>query len=110
MFADIAGFTSWSSSREPTQVFILLETVYHAFDEIARKRRVYKVETVGDCYVAVAGLPTIRKDHAGKIMVLVRSNRKNMSEMSTHSYFLFILVACFSFLQLQCVDFRKIFY
>ena len=32
MFADIAGFTAWSSVREPTQVFTLLETVYRAFD------------------------------------------------------------------------------
>ena len=30
MFADIAGFTAWSSVREPCQVFTLLETVYHA--------------------------------------------------------------------------------
>ena len=57
MFADINGFTAWSSVREPCQVFTLLETVYHGFDQIARARRVFKVETVGDCYVAVAGLP-----------------------------------------------------
>ena len=31
-------------------MFILLETLYHAFDQIAKKRRVFKVETVGDCY------------------------------------------------------------
>jgi class 3 adenylate cyclase len=64
MFADIVGFTAWSSTREPTQVFVLLETIYHAFDELATQRRVFKVETVGDCYVAVAGLPDPRKDHA----------------------------------------------
>ena len=28
MFADIAGFSAWSSTREPAQVFLLLETVY----------------------------------------------------------------------------------
>jgi hypothetical protein len=50
MFADIAGFTAWSSVREPSQVFTLLETVYRAFDAIAKRRRVFKVETVGDCY------------------------------------------------------------
>jgi class 3 adenylate cyclase len=77
--------------REPCQVFILLETlykyvsvecyshllilsyrfphhhaffVYRAFDDIARRRRVYKVETIGDCYVAVTGLPDPRPDHA----------------------------------------------
>lgn len=64
LFADISGFTAWSSTREPTQVFILLETIYKAFDDIARSRGVFKVETVGDCYVAVTGLPDPRKDHA----------------------------------------------
>lgn len=44
------GFTAWSSTREPTAVFTLLETVYHSFDSIAKRRKVFKVETVGDCY------------------------------------------------------------
>ena len=34
LFMDIAGFTAWSSSREPSQVFILLETIYRSFDKI----------------------------------------------------------------------------
>lgn len=51
-FLDIAGFTAWSSQREPSQVFILLETIYRSFDKIAQKRKVFKVETIGDCYVA----------------------------------------------------------
>ena len=59
-----AGFTAWSSVREPSQVFILLESLYHAFDQIAKRRRVFKVETIGDCYVAVTGLPEPRDDHA----------------------------------------------
>ena len=50
LFADIAGFTSWSSGREPCDVFILLETIYFGFDQLARRRRVFKVETIGDCY------------------------------------------------------------
>lgn len=64
VFADVSGFSGWSSVREPSQVFRLLETLYMAFDEIAERRRVFKVETVGDCYVAVAGLPEPRADHA----------------------------------------------
>ena len=71
MFADLVGFTAWSSTREPAQVFTLLETIYHEFDQIAQRRRVFKVETVGDCYVAVAGLPEYRKDHA---VIMVSSN------------------------------------
>eukprot|EP00934_Nitzschia_sp_Nitz4_P003041 Nitzschia sp. Nitz4//scaffold172_size47551//27808//31430//NITZ4_007145-RA/size47551-augustus-gene-0.38-mRNA-1//1//CDS//3329538762//3031//frame0 len=64
MFGDIAGFTAWSSQREPSQVFILLETLYGEFDRLATKRGVFKVETIGDCYVAVVGLPDPRDDHA----------------------------------------------
>jgi class 3 adenylate cyclase len=63
MFGDIAGFTAWSSTRQPTDVFILLETLYGEFDRIAREMDVFKVETVGDCYVAVTGLPNPRHDH-----------------------------------------------
>lgn len=48
MFADIVGFTSWSTKKDPRQVFELLETLYNAFDEIAKSRRIFKVETVGD--------------------------------------------------------------
>lgn len=43
MFGDISGFTAWSSSREPGQVFMLLETLYGAFDSLAKKMHVFKV-------------------------------------------------------------------
>lgn len=43
LFSDICGFTAWSSVREPSQVFTLLETLYGAFDALASKRGVFKV-------------------------------------------------------------------
>ena len=64
MFADIKGFTAWSTTREPTQVFQLLETLYCEFDKLTKLLGVFKVETIGDTYVAVAGLPTPRENHA----------------------------------------------
>ena len=57
LFGDIAGFTAWSSTREPSQVFVLLESLYALFDTLATKRKVFKIETIGDCYMAVVGLP-----------------------------------------------------
>jgi len=81
LFADIAGFTAWSSTREPTQVFTLLEAVYGAFDEIAAKRGVFKVETIGDSYVAVTGLPDPRKDHAVVMAKFARDCRQRFQEM-----------------------------
>ena len=47
MFGDIAGFTSWSSKREPTQVFVLLEALYGSFDDLADRLHVFKIETIG---------------------------------------------------------------
>lgn len=49
VFADIAGFTAWSSEREPAQVFQLLETLFKEFDTEAKRLGVFKVETIGDC-------------------------------------------------------------
>jgi Adenylate and Guanylate cyclase catalytic domain len=69
MFADIAGFTAWSSTRDPEQVFILLQTLYHRLDQIAKRRKVFKVETIGDCYLAVTGLPVAQLHHA---MIMTR--------------------------------------
>jgi class 3 adenylate cyclase len=82
MFADLVGFTAWSSVREPAQVFTLLETVYHAFDMIAKQRRIFKVETVGDCYVAVAGLPEPRKDHAVAMVKFGQECLKKLGELT----------------------------
>ena len=75
MFADVEGFTAWSSVREPSQVFTLLETIYAAMDRVATKRNVFKVETVGDCYVAVCGLPDPNDNHAVGLQLLLGSTR-----------------------------------
>ena len=64
MFADLVGFTAWSSDRQPEDVFLLLETLYERYDTIAKEFNIFKVETVGDCYMAVAGLPKPNKHHA----------------------------------------------
>lgn len=82
LFADIAGFTAWSSTREPEQVFHLLETLYGAMDQIAVRRGIFKVETIGDCYVAVCGLPDPREDHAVAMTRFARDCQLRMAELS----------------------------
>jgi len=52
-FADLTGFTKWSSTRQPEMVFQLLEIIFKEFETAAAKRGVFKVETIGDCYMAV---------------------------------------------------------
>ena len=45
-------------------MFKLLETIFACFDAIAKRLDVFKVETIGDCYVAVTGLPQPNPQHA----------------------------------------------
>jgi len=55
---------------------------YRRFDAIATRRRVFKVETVGDCYVAVAGLPDPRKDHATVMARFARDVLYKMNDLT----------------------------
>jgi len=80
-FADIQGFTAWSSIRAPDQVFTLLETIFGAFDAIAVEKGVFKVETVGDCYVAVCGLPEPNKEHAVIIAEFARECMRKVDDV-----------------------------
>jgi hypothetical protein len=72
MFAVIKGFTESSASREPTQVFQL-------FDQLAKFYGAFKVETIGDTYVAVVGLPTSRKNHA---VVIAKFAKRCLEKMT----------------------------
>ncbi|CAB9507180.1 Receptor-type guanylate cyclase gcy [Seminavis robusta] len=81
-FADIAGFTAWSSSRQPVDVFRLLEAIYSEFDRIAKRRRVFKVETIGDCYVAITGIPKQHKDHAVAMAKFAWDTRDKMRDVT----------------------------
>jgi Adenylate and Guanylate cyclase catalytic domain len=82
MYADIAGFTAWSSVREPSQVFTLLESLFRQYDALAKRRHVFKVETIGDCYVAVAGVPRPRSDHAVAMARFARDCVLSMNVLS----------------------------
>ena len=62
-------------SSRPLAYCLLLQG---AFDKVALRLGVFKVETIGDCYVAVSGLPEPRNDHA---VVMAKFARECMDRM-----------------------------
>lgn len=64
VFADIVDFTPLSLRLHPLALVRLLNDVFSAFDELAARYGVEKIKTIGDAYMAVAGLPEPRADHA----------------------------------------------
>ncbi len=56
LFCDLVGFTSYCARRQPAEVVATLNSLFATFDALLPKHRVHKVTTIGDCYVAAAGL------------------------------------------------------
>jgi class 3 adenylate cyclase len=70
LFADIVAFTPLSHSASAKQIVALLDDVFGAFDQLAAERRIEKIKTIGDAYMAAAGLTEPGSDHALKMVDL----------------------------------------
>ncbi|CAB9496911.1 Ephrin type-B receptor 3 (Fragment) [Seminavis robusta] len=55
-FSDIVGFTQLSSTMDPRKVAKMLDRLYQKLDTLSHEHDIFKVETIGDAYMAVTNL------------------------------------------------------
>lgn len=64
VFADVVNFTGLAASAPQRDLLLILNQLFSIFDRLAARHGLEKIKTIGDAYVAVAGAPVAREDHA----------------------------------------------
>jgi len=75
VFNDIPMFGDICAQCDGMQIVGMLNNMFGMFDVLSDKNKVYKVETVKDCFVGVAGAPERCKNHAELIMDMAMDMR-----------------------------------
>lgn len=71
LYADIVGFTAWSSDKSPKEVVGMLSELFTRFDKKCLDHNVYKVHTIGDCYVVMGLMQTEDRDTSAECLNVV---------------------------------------
>jgi guanylate cyclase len=80
LFADVVEFTPMSAEMTPSELVELLNEVFTYFDRLADELGIEKIKTIGDAYMAAAGVPTPRSDHAQALTRMALRVRDHFAE------------------------------
>lgn len=64
LFADIVGFTAHAARTSPEDLVTMLNELFSTYDQLAERHGLEKIKTIGDSYMAVAGIPEPVAEHA----------------------------------------------
>jgi adenylate cyclase len=90
LFADISGFVALSRKLGPARIVDLLNEIVRRFDQLAERHGVEKIKTIGDAYMAVAGVPLPTDDHNERLarmaleMLTVIDDVRNETGLELH--------------------------
>jgi len=70
LFADVVDFTPKSQHLSAPDVVGLLDRLFGHFDTLVERYDLEKIKTIGDCYMAAAGIPAPRDDHARALALI----------------------------------------
>jgi len=82
LFSDIVGFTPVSEALSAEELVGLLDTMFREFDALCDDRGIEKIKTVGDAYMAVAGLPVPDENHAASLAELALDMQRTLARLS----------------------------
>jgi adenylate cyclase len=83
LMLDFVGFTSMSISRDPGALVSELNDIFSAFDRIVELFNCERLKTIGDAYMAVAGIPEASDDHAQAIARVALRMRRYLERRNT---------------------------
>jgi guanylate cyclase len=75
LFADVVDFTPLSQRLPPAEVVGILDELFSRFDALVERHGLEKIKTIGDCYMAAAGVPDPCLDHARRAALLALDMR-----------------------------------
>src|SRR2546430_8784584 len=75
LFADVVDFTPLAQRLPPAEMVGILDQLFSRFDALVERHGLEKIKTIGDCYMAAAGVPDPRPDHARKTALLALDMR-----------------------------------
>ncbi|SDD91521.1 MULTISPECIES: adenylate/guanylate cyclase domain-containing protein [Kordiimonas] len=67
LMLDFVDFTEMAVARDPGALIAELNDIFSAFDRIVELFDCERIKTIGDAYMAVAGLPEPNSDHATQL-------------------------------------------
>ncbi len=70
LFADVVDFTPLAQRLSPAEVVGTLDQLFSHFDTLVERHGLEKIKTIGDCYMAAAGVPDPCADHASRAAFL----------------------------------------
>jgi adenylate cyclase len=75
LFADVVDFTQLAQRLPPAQMVGILDRLFSHFDVLVDRHGLEKIKTIGDCYMAAAGVPIPCPDHARRAALLALEMR-----------------------------------
>ncbi len=75
LFADIVDFTPVAQRLTPAEIVGILDQLFSRFDTLVERHGLEKIKTIGDCYMAAAGVPDATPDHARRAALLALDMR-----------------------------------